>query len=112
MRFRGPGEVLGTRQSGPDFTLASLVEDQEVLELAREAAEVIARDESLERWPLLQAELKYRYERCDFDIVLQNPVGSVLMAKMNIALEAVQNLVPLLRAYKFPHCLNFATEKG
>jgi len=39
------------------------VEDQEVLELAREAAEkVIARDESLERWPLLQAE-EYRYER-------------------------------------------------
>jgi len=56
-----PGEVLGTRQSGPDFTLASLVEDQEVLELAREAAEKAARDESL-RWPLLQAELKYRYE--------------------------------------------------
>ena len=65
MRFRGPGEVLGSRQSGvPDFTLASLVEDQEVLELAREAAEkVIARDATLERWPLLQAELKYRYER-------------------------------------------------
>ena len=65
MRFRGPGEVLGTRQSGlPDFTLASLVEDQEVLELARGAAEkVIARDETLERWPLLQAELKYRYQR-------------------------------------------------
>ena len=65
MRFRGPGEVLGSRQSGlPDFTLASLVEDQEVLELAREAAEkVIARDETLQRWPLLQAELKYRYER-------------------------------------------------
>jgi len=65
MRFRGPGEVLGTRQSGlPDFTLASLVEDQEVLELAREAAEkVIAKDETLESWPLLQAELKYRYER-------------------------------------------------
>jgi len=33
MRFRGPGEVLGTRQSGlPDFTLVSLVEDQEVLD--------------------------------------------------------------------------------
>jgi len=37
MRFRGPGEVLGSRQSGL-LTLASLVEDQEVLELAREAA--------------------------------------------------------------------------
>ena len=65
MRFRGPGQVLGTRQSGlADFTLASLVEDQEVLELAREAAEkVIARDPTLERWPLLQAELEYRYQK-------------------------------------------------
>ena len=65
MRFRGPGEVLGKRQSGlPDFTLASLVEDQEVLELAREAAQkVIATDETLQRWPLLQAELEYRYQK-------------------------------------------------
>ena len=65
MRFRGPGEVMGTRQSGlPDFTLASLVEDQEVLQLAREAAEkVIAQDETLQRWPLLEAELKYRYQK-------------------------------------------------
>jgi ATP-dependent DNA helicase RecG len=65
MRFRGPGEVLGTRQSGvPDFTLASLVEDEEVLLLARQAAEkVIEMDASLERWPLMKAELKYRYER-------------------------------------------------
>ena len=65
MRFRGPGEVLGTRQSGlPDFALASLVEDQEVLTLAREAAErVIELDPSLERWPILRAELEYRYQR-------------------------------------------------
>ncbi|MEO1427869.1 MAG: ATP-dependent DNA helicase RecG [Cyanobacteria bacterium J06632_19] len=65
MRFRGPGQVLGTRQSGiPDFTLASLVEDEEVLILARQAAEkVIELDASLERWKLMQDELKYRYER-------------------------------------------------
>ncbi|MEO1347765.1 MAG: ATP-dependent DNA helicase RecG [Cyanobacteria bacterium J06635_15] len=65
MRFRGPGQVLGTRQSGlPDFALASLVEDQAVLELAREAAEgAIAEDETLERWPLLKAELKRRYRK-------------------------------------------------
>lgn len=65
MRFRGPGQVLGTRQSGlPDFALASLVEDQEVLELARDAAEkVITKDASLDRWPLMQAELEYRYRR-------------------------------------------------
>lgn len=65
MRFRGPGEVLGTRQSGlPDFALASLVEDQDVLVVAREAAErTIELDATLERWPLLQAELDYRYQR-------------------------------------------------
>ena len=65
MRFRGPGEVLGTRQSGlPDFTLASLVEDQQVLELAREAAEkVIEKDATLQRWFLMKAELEYRYNK-------------------------------------------------
>jgi ATP-dependent DNA helicase RecG len=65
MRLRGPGQVLGTRQSGlPDFALASLVEDQEVLVLARDAAEkMILRDETLAKWPLLQAELEYRYQR-------------------------------------------------
>lgn len=65
MRFRGPGEVLGTRQSGvADFTLASLVEDEDILLLARQAAEkVIEMDASLARWPLMEDELKYRYER-------------------------------------------------
>jgi ATP-dependent DNA helicase RecG len=64
-RFRGPGEVLGTRQSGlPDFALASLIEDQEVLELAREAAEkVMENDPTLEPWALMKAELEYRYKR-------------------------------------------------
>lgn len=65
MRFRGPGEVLGTRQSGvADFTLASLVEDEEILLLARQAAEKVTEiDVSLERWYLMKEELKYRYER-------------------------------------------------
>ena len=65
MRLRGPGQVLGTRQSGlPDFALASLVEDQEVLELAREAAQmVIDSDESLNQWPVVRDELERRYQR-------------------------------------------------
>lgn len=65
MRFRGPGQVLGTRQSGvPDFTLASLVQDEEVLILARQAAEkVIEIDPTIERWYLMKEELKYRYEQ-------------------------------------------------
>ncbi|MGF1477929.1 MAG: ATP-dependent DNA helicase RecG [Cyanophyceae cyanobacterium] len=65
LRFRGPGEVLGKRQSGlPDFALASLVEDQEVLNLAREAAEkLILADASLKKMPSLKQELEVRYQR-------------------------------------------------
>jgi ATP-dependent DNA helicase RecG len=57
--------VLGTRQSGlPDFALASLVEDQEVLNLAREAAEkIIAADQLLANSPSLKQELEIRYRR-------------------------------------------------
>jgi ATP-dependent DNA helicase RecG len=56
---------MGTRQSGvADFTLASLVEDEDILLLARQAAEkVIDMDASLERWPLMKDELQYRYAR-------------------------------------------------
>ena len=69
MRFRGPGQVLGTRQSGlPDFALASLVEDQEVLELARTAAANVLSQESQEgdgltRWPIMEKELDRRYQK-------------------------------------------------
>jgi ATP-dependent DNA helicase RecG len=65
MRFRGPGEVLGTRQSGlPDFALASLVEDQEVLNLARDAAEkIILAEGTLQGMPSLLQELEIRYQR-------------------------------------------------
>jgi ATP-dependent DNA helicase RecG len=65
MRLRGPGQVLGTRQSGlPDFALASLVEDQEVLVLAREAAEkIILRDATLRDLPAIKKELDLRYEK-------------------------------------------------
>jgi len=65
LRFRGPGEVLGTRQSGlPDFALASLIEDQDVLMLARTAAEAtIQQDKTLAQWPKLAQELKRRYEK-------------------------------------------------
>ncbi len=70
MRFRGPGQVLGTRQSGlPDFALASLVEDQEVLELARTAAakvletETKSGEDGLTLWPLMEKELERRYQK-------------------------------------------------
>ncbi|WP_126146587.1 ATP-dependent DNA helicase RecG [Synechococcus elongatus] len=65
LRLRGPGQVLGTRQSGlPDFALASLVEDQDVLDLARTTAEqLIEQDPELTRSPLLKQELEARYRR-------------------------------------------------
>jgi ATP-dependent DNA helicase RecG len=65
MRFRGPGEVLGTRQSGlPDFALASLVDDRDVLNLARSAAEdLIHTDPDLANHPRIAAELGYRYRK-------------------------------------------------
>ncbi|MEY2858298.1 MAG: hypothetical protein RLZZ74_2610, partial [Cyanobacteriota bacterium] len=48
----------------PDFALASLVEDQEVLNLAREAAEkIIAVDPLLAGSPSLKQELEIRYRR-------------------------------------------------
>lgn len=65
LRFRGPGEVLGTRQSGlPDFALASLVEDQDILVQARTAAESLLKaDPTLDLWPRIQAELERRYQK-------------------------------------------------
>ena len=49
LQLRGPGELLGSKQSGlPGFRLANLVRDVDLLMLAREAAfEVVARDPQL-----------------------------------------------------------------
>jgi ATP-dependent DNA helicase RecG len=65
MQLRGPGQVLGTRQSGlADFALASLAQDEEVLTIARDAAEkVILQDKDLSRSPGLKAELDYRFQK-------------------------------------------------
>ena len=65
LQLRGPGEVLGKRQSGlPDFALASLVEDQDVLNLAREAAEkLIFVDRELKDYPTLRRELNRRLQK-------------------------------------------------
>ncbi len=44
LELRGPGEFFGTRQSGiPNFRVASLIRDRQILEAAkREAAAVVA----------------------------------------------------------------------
>lgn len=39
LEIRGPGEFLGTRQSGlPDFRVASILRDGDILEMARQDA--------------------------------------------------------------------------
>lgn len=51
MAIRGPGDFLGTRQSGlPDFRIASIIRDARILDEAKEDAfEIISRDPLLEK---------------------------------------------------------------
>jgi ATP-dependent DNA helicase RecG len=67
LRLRGPGEVAGTRQSGNlDFKLADLVQDLQLVERAREAAQkLIEFDPSLERpqYALIRRYAATRLER-------------------------------------------------
>jgi len=60
LKLRGPGDLLGTRQSGdPWFKLADLIRDQALLEqAAREVQKLIRDDPELERHPELRAEIK------------------------------------------------------
>ena len=50
LEIRGPGDISGTRQSGMlNFKLANIVQDRELLELAREMAErILDKDPDLE----------------------------------------------------------------
>ena len=65
LRFRGPGQVLGTRQSGlPDLALASLTSDGTVLEKARDAAKLLLKeDPQLRTVPQLRARLDAQNKR-------------------------------------------------
>ena len=65
LRFRGPGQVLGTKQSGlPDFALASLADDADVLELARdEARNILDSDPVLRSNSMLRLLIKEQWEK-------------------------------------------------
>ncbi|MBQ7287161.1 MAG: ATP-dependent DNA helicase RecG [Candidatus Gastranaerophilales bacterium] len=57
LEIRGPGEFLGTRQSGlPDFKLADLVNDSEILEKARQEAFEFVNTKDINDYPLLKKE--------------------------------------------------------
>ena len=55
LELRGPGEFLGTRQSGlPDFKLANLVEDTKILENARTCALEFVNTKDINDYPILK----------------------------------------------------------
>ena len=46
LELRGPGDVLGTRQSGlPDFKLLDLVKDEEIIDLAKRASAYLLKND-------------------------------------------------------------------
>ncbi len=60
LELRGPGDVLGTRQSGlPDFKLLDLVTDDEIIDLAKRAAAFILKNDPNLALPENQALLNY-----------------------------------------------------
>ncbi|HEV8201931.1 MAG TPA: ATP-dependent DNA helicase RecG [Candidatus Polarisedimenticolia bacterium] len=63
LELRGPGQFLGTKQSGiPDLRLGDLVRDRELLEDAREAAHAVVADTRAGRAPaVLTAHLERRW---------------------------------------------------
>ena len=55
LQIRGPGEFLGTRQSGlPDMIIGDIVNDSKILELARSEAINFAKNYNIDDYPLLK----------------------------------------------------------
>ncbi|WP_431214345.1 hypothetical protein ACQ86N_05735 [Puia sp. P3] len=74
LELRGPGDIEGTRQSGLlNFKLANIVQDRELLELAREKAAVL-----LEEDPELVAE-----ENRALKVYLQSQHGKTAWSKIS-----------------------------
>lgn len=55
LQLRGPGEFLGTRQSGlPDLILSDIVKDAKILEIARNEALDLVKSGEIDKYPLLE----------------------------------------------------------
>ena len=55
LQLRGPGEFLGTRQSGlPDLIISDIVRDAKILEIARNEAIDFVKNYNIDDFPLLQ----------------------------------------------------------
>ena len=55
LQIRGPGEFLGTRQSGlPDMLIADIVGDAKILEQARSEAINFVKSYNIDDFPLLK----------------------------------------------------------
>ena len=55
LQLRGPGEFMGTRQSGlPDLMIADIVHDVEILEKARTSALEFIKNDNIINYPNLR----------------------------------------------------------
>ncbi|MEJ2526139.1 MAG: helicase-related protein [Desulfuromonadales bacterium] len=62
LEIRGPGEFLGTRQSGlPDFRVANILRDAPILEAARQDAFALVESDAFQSLPALLETLKKRW---------------------------------------------------
>ena len=56
LSLRGPGEFLGTKQSGiPDLVMSSLLDKEFIEKIHKEAQEILQEDSTLKKWPSLLA---------------------------------------------------------
>ncbi len=63
LQLRGPGEFLGTRQSGlPDMLIADIVNDAKILELARSEAIDFVKKYNIDDYPLLKEAKSLNYD--------------------------------------------------
>ncbi len=54
--LRGPGQFLGTKQSGiPDLAMSSLLNKEFIEKVHQQAKEILKKDPTLKKWPLLLA---------------------------------------------------------